>query len=268
MAGTNTNAKMILIGILAILVVVIMSSQSYLKASEKTFTRGPSANTTAGTNCPAGEVKDYTGICSKESEAKACPSCNPGSAAVPAIMAEYQSDKIVPNPNELQSDVIQLKNDIINLQPESKQVKSVLQSNTAGLHAQSVEEAAAAACKEQVQQYLAKALQSNPSSLAGDIIRESAQKVLHKHTEGCKENSATASIQQSVAKLQAQQQNKVQAVQHANVSPTAWKEAVAKLQSDTAKLQSDENKYATRSIPLVSALSSFTGPHICISNCS
>ena len=157
-------------------------------ASEKTFTRGPSANTMAGANCPAGEVKDYTGICSKESEAKACPTCNPGSAAVPAIMAEYQSDKIVPNPNELQSDtaklqsdVIQLKNDIINLQSEATQVKSVLQSNTAVLHA----------------------------------------------------NLENPSIQQSVAKLQAQQQNKVR---------------LAKLQSDTAKLQSDE-KYATRSLP-------------------
>lgn len=158
--------------------------------SEKTFTRGPSANTMAGANCPAEEVKDYTGICSKESEAKACPTYNPGSAAVPEIMAEYQSDKIVPNPNELQSDkaklqsdVIQVKNDIINLQPEATQVKSVLQSNTAVFHAPS----------------------------------------------GGLENP---SIQQSVAKLQAQQQNKVQLV---------------KLQSDTAKLQSDENKYSARS---------------------
>ncbi|MGC2684155.1 MAG: hypothetical protein WA323_20020, partial [Candidatus Nitrosopolaris sp.] len=31
--------------------------------------------------CPAGEVKDWAGLCFKESEAKACPTCVPGSAA-------------------------------------------------------------------------------------------------------------------------------------------------------------------------------------------
>jgi hypothetical protein len=84
--------------------------------------------------------------------------------------------------------VIQLKNDIINLQPESTQVKSVLQSNTSVLHAKL----------------------ENPS------------------------------IQQSVAKLQPQQQNKVQL--------DKLQSDKAKLQSDTAKLQSDE-KYFARSIP-------------------
>jgi hypothetical protein len=31
--------------------------------------------------CPSGQIKDWAGICFKESEAKACPTCAPGSAA-------------------------------------------------------------------------------------------------------------------------------------------------------------------------------------------
>jgi hypothetical protein len=31
--------------------------------------------------CPFGQIKDWAGICFKESEAKACPTCAPGSAA-------------------------------------------------------------------------------------------------------------------------------------------------------------------------------------------
>jgi hypothetical protein len=31
--------------------------------------------------CPSGQIKDWAGICFKESEAKACPTCVPGSAA-------------------------------------------------------------------------------------------------------------------------------------------------------------------------------------------
>ena len=60
----RTTFKMILIGILAILLAVTSSSQSYVKASEKNFTREEaSATNTAGANCPAGEVKDWAGIC-------------------------------------------------------------------------------------------------------------------------------------------------------------------------------------------------------------
>jgi len=32
-------------------------------------------------DCPSGQIKDWAGICFKESEAKACPTCAPGSAA-------------------------------------------------------------------------------------------------------------------------------------------------------------------------------------------
>jgi hypothetical protein len=35
----------------------------------------------AAGECPSGQVKDWAGICFKESEAKACPTCAPGSAA-------------------------------------------------------------------------------------------------------------------------------------------------------------------------------------------
>src|SRR5215472_1988341 len=74
---------MTLIGILAILLMVgTISSQSYVKkASALSFGSGP---------CPAGKVRDWTGICFNKSEAKACPTCAPGSAA-PAEKPETSS---------------------------------------------------------------------------------------------------------------------------------------------------------------------------------
>ena len=62
---------MILIGILAILLVVTtISSQSYVKKASA-----------SSESCPAGQLKDWLGICFNKSQAKACPTCAPGSAA-------------------------------------------------------------------------------------------------------------------------------------------------------------------------------------------
>jgi hypothetical protein len=62
---------MILISILAILLVVTtISSQSHVKKASA-----------SSESCPAGQVKDWAGICFNKSEAKACPTCAPGSAA-------------------------------------------------------------------------------------------------------------------------------------------------------------------------------------------
>jgi hypothetical protein len=48
------------------------------KKENATSAEKPAAET--GT-CSAGQIKDWAGICFKESEAKACPTCAPGSAA-------------------------------------------------------------------------------------------------------------------------------------------------------------------------------------------
>jgi hypothetical protein len=68
---------MTLIGILAILLVVTaISSQSYVKKASALFTPMHGIG-----SCPAGKVRDWAGICFNKSEAKACITCAPGSAA-------------------------------------------------------------------------------------------------------------------------------------------------------------------------------------------
>jgi len=66
---------MTLIGILAIIVVLSIPSQSYSRM--KQFVDRP----INPVECPAGQVKDWAGICWDKSVAKACITCAPGSAA-------------------------------------------------------------------------------------------------------------------------------------------------------------------------------------------
>ena len=89
--------RMILIGILAILLVVTaISSQSYVKKASALFGSGP---------CPAGKVRNWAGICFNKSEAKACLTCAPGSAAPkstasekPEALARVETNKEVEKP--------------------------------------------------------------------------------------------------------------------------------------------------------------------------
>src|SRR5215472_9712341 len=68
---------MTLIGILAILLMVgTISSQSYVKKASAFFTPMHGIG-----SCPEGKVRDWAGICFNKSEAKACLTCEPGSAA-------------------------------------------------------------------------------------------------------------------------------------------------------------------------------------------
>ena len=68
---------MTVIGILAILLMVgTVSSQSYVKKASALFTPMHGIG-----SCPAGKVRDWAGICFNKSEAKACLTCEPGSAA-------------------------------------------------------------------------------------------------------------------------------------------------------------------------------------------
>ncbi len=67
----RTTFFLIFISILgSLLVLVTTSSQSYVQK----------ASASSG-SCPAGQVKDWAGICFNKSEAKACITCTPGSAA-------------------------------------------------------------------------------------------------------------------------------------------------------------------------------------------
>jgi len=54
---------------LILMMVATIPSQSYIKKASA-----------SSESCPAGQVKDWAGICFNKSEAKACPSCAPGSA--------------------------------------------------------------------------------------------------------------------------------------------------------------------------------------------
>src|SRR5215831_10018821 len=55
---------------LILMMVATIPSQSYIKKASA-----------SSESCPAGQVKDWAGLCFNKSEAKACPSCAPGSAA-------------------------------------------------------------------------------------------------------------------------------------------------------------------------------------------
>ena len=89
-------------------------------------------------------------------------------------MQEYQSDKIVPNTNELQSDtakvqsdVIQLKNDAIKLQTEATQVKPVFKIRYGCITCSISRKEAASACKKQAAGLFEgfKVLQSNSTAI-------------------------------------------------------------------------------------------------------
>lgn len=84
----RTTFKMILIGILAILVVVTISSQSYVKKTSALFSPMYGIG-----SCPAGKVRDWVGICFDKSLAKACLTCAPGSAALVEKPSHTASEK-------------------------------------------------------------------------------------------------------------------------------------------------------------------------------
>jgi hypothetical protein len=60
--------KLAVILLLAVLLLSVFSSVSYVKKA-------------SAAECPSGQIKDWAGICFNKSEAKACPTCAPGSAA-------------------------------------------------------------------------------------------------------------------------------------------------------------------------------------------
>jgi hypothetical protein len=61
--------KLAVILLFAVLLLSVFSSVSYVKKAS------------ASGECPSGQIKDWAGICFNKSEAKACLTCAPGSAA-------------------------------------------------------------------------------------------------------------------------------------------------------------------------------------------
>jgi hypothetical protein len=60
--------KLAVILLLAVLLLSVFTSVSYMKKA-------------SAAECPSGQIKDWAGICFNKSEAKACLTCAPGSAA-------------------------------------------------------------------------------------------------------------------------------------------------------------------------------------------
>jgi hypothetical protein len=102
----------------------------------------------ASDQCPAGKVKDWAGICFNKSEAKACPTCAPGSAAAAenpntsppeqkitktqlagggglmSLVAHGSQDVYLTHENKLQSEVNKLQSEENMLQSEVNKLQA------------------------------------------------------------------------------------------------------------------------------------------------